>query len=408
MFRFAEAFGKARHAIVVWSMGITQHRYGSDNVRAIVNLQLAKGNVGRMHTGLMPIRGHSGVQGGAEMGAQPGAYVMGRPVTEDGARALSALWGFEPPSWKGMNATQVVHAAGEGEIDALFQTGGNFAQTLPDSARVERALGSVRLRIHQDIVVNPAMLVEPADTVLILPARTRYEQRGGGTETSTERRIIYSPEIPGPRPGEAKDEWEIPVELARRFDPARAAAAFPWRDTVDIREEIDRVCPAYHGIAALKKKGDQIQYGGPRLLTETFPTGDGKGHFSVVELPREEAQPGRFLLSTRRGKQFNSIVHAEVDQLNGAARDSVLMAPEDAERLGLADGAAIVLRNELGEFRGRVRIDRIKPGCLQAHWPEVNAIVPAGRLDSSGVPDYNAEVEVVSAVERGEHAVAAD
>ena len=72
MFRFAETFGKARHAIVVWSMGITQHRYGSDNVRAMVNLQLCKGNMGRTHTGLMPIRGHSGVQGGAEMGAQPG------------------------------------------------------------------------------------------------------------------------------------------------------------------------------------------------------------------------------------------------------------------------------------------------------------------------------------------------
>jgi anaerobic selenocysteine-containing dehydrogenase len=65
MFRFAEAFGKARHAIIVWSMGITQHAYGSDNVRAIVNLQLAKGNIGREHTGLMPIRGHSGVQGGS-------------------------------------------------------------------------------------------------------------------------------------------------------------------------------------------------------------------------------------------------------------------------------------------------------------------------------------------------------
>ncbi len=397
MFRFAEAFGKARHAIVVWSMGITQHRYGSDNVRALVNLQLAKGNVGREHTGLMPIRGHSGVQGGAEMGAQPGAYIMGRPVNEERARDIAPLWGFEPPSWKGMNATQVVHAAEQGGIDALFQSGGNFVQTLPQPHRVENALGSVKLRIHQDIVVNQTMLVEPADTVLILPARTRYEQRGGGTETSTERRVIYSPEIPGPRPAEARDEWEIPVELARRFDPARAAKAFPWRDTGDIRDEIERVCPAYHGIAKLKKKGDQFQYGGPRLLTETFPTPDGKGHFSVLELPRDEAAPGRFHLSTRRGKQFNSIIHARVDQLNGASREDILMAAEDAKRLGLANGTAILLRNELGEFRGTVKVDRIKPGCLQAHWPEVNTIVPAGRLDPSGVPDYNAEVEVVRA-----------
>jgi anaerobic selenocysteine-containing dehydrogenase len=126
-----------------------------------------------------------------------------------------------------------------------------------------------------------------------------------------------------------------------------------------------------------------------------------------LELPQDEAAPGRFLLSTRRGKQFNSIIQAQVDGLNGASRDSVLMAAEDAQRLGLADGASISLRNELGEFRGRVKIDRIKAGCLQAYWPEVNAIVPSGRLDPSGVPDYTAEVEVVYESERGTRATEA-
>src|SRR5205807_2174787 len=134
MFRFAQAFGKARHAIVVWSMGITQHRYGSDNVRALVNLQLARGNVGRAHTGLMPIRGHSGVQGGAEMGGMPGAYVMGSAATEENARRFANpdMWGFEPPAWKGLSAAQMVLAAGRGEIDALWQSGGSFKQTLPE------------------------------------------------------------------------------------------------------------------------------------------------------------------------------------------------------------------------------------------------------------------------------------
>jgi len=104
---------------------------------------------------------------------------------------------------------------------------------------------------------------------------------------------------------------------------------------------------------------------------------------------------GRFLLSTRRGKQFNSMVFDSTDALTGAQRDDILMALEDAERLGLQAGDAILLRNDRGEFRGRVRIDRIKPGCLQGHWPEVNVLVPAGCLDPSGVPDYNAVVEVV-------------
>jgi molybdopterin-dependent oxidoreductase alpha subunit len=396
MLRFAQAFGSARSAIFVWSMGVTQHRYGSDNVRAIVNLQLARGNVGRPHTGLMPIRGHSGVQGGAEMGAQPGAYVMGFDVNEENAVRFASrgVWGFQPPAWKGMGAAEMLLGAERGEIDTLWQSGGNFIATLPEPERVYDALGRLRLRVHQDIVLNPTMLVDPGETVVLLPARTRYEQRGGGTETSTERRVIYGPEIPGPRPGEALDEWEIPVLLARQFDPQGAARAFPWKDTGDIRAEIERVCPSYRGIGELKKKGDNFQYGGPRLLADGFATPNGKGVFSAVDLPQERVPKGRFLLSTRRGKQFNSIVQDEVDPLNGARRDDVLMAAEDAARLALRSGDAVVLRNEYGRFRGRVKIDRIKPGSLQVHWPEGNVLIPSGRLDESGAPDYNSVVEV--------------
>jgi molybdopterin-dependent oxidoreductase alpha subunit len=409
MLRFAEAFGNARHPIIVWSMGITQHRFGSDNVRAIVNLQLAKGNVGRPNTGLMPIRGHSGVQGGAEMGAMPGAYVMGVPVSDQNAERLGQpeLWGFTPPTWKGLTAAYMVLAAERGEIDALWQTGGNFVDTLPEPARVVQAMRNIKLRIHQDICASSNMLIEPADTVLLLPSRTRYEQRGGGTETSTERRIIYSPEIPGPRLPETKDEWEIPVLVARRADPERAPKIFPWRDTQGIREEIDRLCPTYRGIAKLRKKGDNFQYGGPRLLVDRFLTPDGKGHFSAVSLPEEHIPPGHFLLVTRRGRQFNSIIYGDKDLLNGALRDNILMALEDAQRLGLKDGDAIVLSNERGEFRGCVKIDRVKPGSLQGYWPEVNVLVPAGCLDPSGVPDYNAIVEVIPVNRAPEAQVAA-
>jgi len=399
MLRFAETFGKARHAVIVWSMGITQHSYGSDNVRAIVNLQLAKGNIGREHTGLMPIRGHSGVQGGAEMGGQPSAYVMGSPVSEENARKFAApeKWGFEPPSWKGLTAAHMILAANRGEIDALWQSGGNFKSTLPEPELVNHALGTIKLRVHQDIVANPTMFVDPADTVVLLPSRTRYEQRGGGTETSTERRVIYSPEIPGPRPGSTRDEWEIPVMVAHKLDPDRAPGLFPWRDTQDIRNEIERVCPTYKGIANLREKGDQFQYGGPRLLVDRCLTPDGLGHFSPVSLPEEAVPQGHFLLATRRGKQFNSIMLADKDPITGAQRDDIIMSAEDAGHMDLKNGDPITLRNQYGSFSGRVRIDHIKAGCLQAHWPEINVIIPAGRLDPSGVPDYNTTVEIVGA-----------
>jgi molybdopterin-dependent oxidoreductase alpha subunit len=399
MLRFARMFGNARHAIIVWSMGVTQHRYGTDNVKAIVNLQLARGNVGRAHTGLMPIRGHSGVQGGAEMGALPSAYSMDYPVSDENAALFASpeFWGFQPPSWNGLGAAHMILAAERGEIDVLWQSGGNFLETLPEPDRVRQALGRIGFRVHQDIVVSSTILEDPAEVVVLLPSRTRYEQRGGGTETSTERRIIYSPEIPGPRPGEARDEWEIPVLVARQLDPERAAKIFPWRDTHDIRHEIERVCPTYKGIAGLHTKGDQVQYGGPQLLTDRFGTPNGKGRFAPIELPEETTPAGRFCLTTRRGKQFNSMVGAEVDPLIGATRDAILMSGEDANRLKLMAGDPVILRNELGEFRGRIVIDRVKPGSLQVYWPEANAIIPAGRLDPCGIPDYNATVEIMTA-----------
>lgn len=406
MHRFAQALARARHAIVVWSMGITHHRHGSDNVRMLVNLQLARGNLGRPHAGLMPIRGHSGVQGGAEMGAQPGAYIMGAPVGPAAARTLAApaQWGFEPPVWPGMGAAEMILAAERGEIEALWQSGGNFLDTLPDPERVRRALQRIPLRVHQDIVGNPSMLVEPGELAVLLPSRTRYEQRGGGCETSTERRVIFSPEIEGHEaPAGSRDEWEIPVLLARHWDGERARAAFPWRDTMDIRAEIERVCPAYQGIGQLRAKGDQFQYGGASLLADSFPTPDGKGHFSVVPLPasRAAAAPDRFLLTTRRGRQFNSMIWGETDPLNGARRHDILISAEDAARLRIAGGDAICLRGEAGRYYGRARIDRIAPGNLQGHWPEVNALIPADCLDSSGVPDYTAWVAVERAAPAG-------
>jgi anaerobic selenocysteine-containing dehydrogenase len=170
---------------------------------------------------------------------------------------------------------------------------------------------------------------------------------------------------------------------------------FTWKDTQDIREEIDRVCPTYKGIANLRKKGDNFQYGGPRLLVDRFLTPDGKGRFSPIGLPEEKVPAGRFLLATRRGKQFNSMIYNVSDPLTGLKREDIIMAKEDAERLGLRNRDPILLRNDRGEFRGRVKIDRIKPGSIQGHWPEVNVVVPAGRLDPSGVPDYNAVVEII-------------
>jgi molybdopterin-dependent oxidoreductase alpha subunit len=393
--RFARMYGEAGSAVLVWSMGITQHVCGVDNVRAIIDLALARGNVGRPGAGLMPIRGHSGVQGGAEMGAYATAFPGGAAVTPEAAAALQATYGFPVRGERGRSAAEMVEAAGRGELDLLWSSGGNFLDTLPDPAAVRSALERVPLRVHVDIVMSSQMLLE-GEEVLLLPAMTRYEQPGGGTETTTERRVAFSPEIAGPRIGEARAEWRIYLDLARAVAPD-GAAQLGCEDAQAIREEIADVIPAYDGIQGLARTGDAFQVGGERLCDGwVFPTPDGKAHFRPVAPREAEVPDGRFVLSTRRGKQFNSMVWKQKDPLTGAGRDALLMAAEDAARLGLLDGAAIVVRSPSGEVRASVKVSPIRPGNVQMFFPEANPLLESGRRDPVAlVPDYNAVVEIV-------------
>jgi molybdopterin-dependent oxidoreductase alpha subunit len=392
---FARMLAEAERAVLVWSMGVTQHETGEDNVRAIVNLGLARGYVGREGCGLMPIRGHSGVQGGAEMGCYATAFPGAVPVNDESAARLSDRWGFDVPATRGMTAPEMLEAAARDELDVLVSAGGNFLEVLPEPDRVREALGRIPLRVHMDLVPSSQMLVEPAEEVLLLPAATRYEIPGGVTQTSTERRVIFSPEIPGPRIGEARPEWQALGELAARAKPALAKRV-RFADTHAIRGEIAEVVPNYRGIEKLRERGDQFQYGGSRLCEGwRFPTPDGRAHFAPVPLPEPVPEDGRLALSTRRGKQFNSMVQERKDSLTGAVRDAVLINAHDAERLGIAQGGRVLVRSDAGELHGTAHLAPIAPGNVQVHWPEGNALIGHGhRSPEAGIPDYNARVTV--------------
>jgi molybdopterin-dependent oxidoreductase alpha subunit len=394
MAEFAKLIRDAKNAVFVWSMGITQHAFGGDAVSMILNLGLVRGYVGRDKCGLMPIRGHSGVQGGAEMGAYANVFPGGRPINRENAENLEREYQFSIPDWTGLAATEMVEAGARNQLDFLYCLGGNFLRTLPEPAYVAKAMANIPVRVHQDIILTDQMFIEPRDEVILLPAKTRYEQDGGGTETTTERRVIFSPEIPREL-GEARSEWKILRDLAAATFPERAQ--FLGCETGQaIREEIARIVPMYDGIQHLKKTGDAFQYGGPHLCANgNFATPDGKAHFRVVELPNLERGAGVFEVSTRRGKQFNTLIYADIDPITGAARDAVLINPEDATALHLSQNDRVLLVNDLGRLEARVFLAPIARGNLQIHWPEGNVLIRRGLVDSlGGVPDYNAQVRL--------------
>jgi molybdopterin-dependent oxidoreductase alpha subunit len=388
MRRFAVMLRDARNCIFVWSMGLTQHAHGVETIEALINVALVRGWVGREKAGLMPIRGHSGVQGGAEVGCGPS-------FDESQRERLEQVWGFKLPRFQGLTAPEMVAAASQGRIDVFWIVGGNFLETLPNPPAVAQALSNTGVRIHQDLCLSSMMLLAPKDAVVLFPATTRYESPGGGTETSTERRIIFSPEILGRRIGAAKPEWEVFGEVAARVRP-ELAHTVRFRSSQQIRDEIGRAIPLYAGIERLSKEGDNFQWGGPTLFADgKFATVDGKAHFSAL-IPKERRPPeGKFYLSTRRGKQFNSMVQRAFDPLTSASRNEVLISQEDAVRLSIKNGESIRLTSRVGSYSGRAKIDKIKPGNLEVHWPEGNCLLFHEEIDtSSGEPDYNAIVTV--------------
>ena len=390
---FADLYSSARGAVLIWSMGITQHRHGVEGVQAIVNVALARGNVGRDGAGLMPIRGHSGVQGGAEMGAYSTAFPGSVPVSPESARELSDAWGFPVPDRPGLTAPEMVLAAESDAIDVLYLDGSNFLDVMPDPDRVARALERVPLRVHQDIVLTSQMLLD-GDDVILLPAATRYEQEGGGTSTTTERQIAFSPQVID-APGEARSEWRIFADLAVRTD-AQRADAFDWIDNRALRTEIARVVPMYAGIETLSNTGDAVQYGGRHLCAGgDFPLPDGRARFSVVDVSPPAIAPGQFFLSTRRGKQFNSMVFNERDPLTGAGRDAVYIDERDARDLGVGEGDRVRLTSPVGSMLGTVKMVQLPRQSVQVHWPEGNVLISAElNDDASRIPDYNAIVSI--------------
>ncbi|WEG15826.1 FdhF/YdeP family oxidoreductase [Alkalihalophilus pseudofirmus] len=400
----AELLAKSKNAVYAWALGLTMHAFASDNISQVANLALLRGHLGRKYNGLMPFRGHSSVQGSGEMGADP--FVLpGGDFVEENINRMEKIWGFEIPKWQGdvVGVTLeniVLPEDHERKIKLYYMSGGNFLETMPDPDFIEKALSELEIRVHQDIILNTSTLVDAKEAVIVLPAKTRYEQDGGGTSTSTERMVYFSPEIEGNknRIEEARSEWKIYVDLARRVKP-ETAHLVDFKTGQEIRDEMAVANPNYEGVQDLKKQGDVFQWGGAWLCEDGIcPTPDGRGSLIPVEIPDMGKKEGNFVLTTRRGKQFNSMVYKETDPFNNAERYDVLINAKDAQELRIAQGEGVVVYNDFGVFQGKAKYADITPGNLGVHFPEGNFLLPKGRYEKlAKIPDYNVAVKVEKA-----------
>ncbi|QGQ46066.1 FdhF/YdeP family oxidoreductase [Metabacillus sediminilitoris] len=400
----SELLAKSKNAVFAWALGLTMHSFATDNISQVANLALLRGFLGRENNGLMPFRGHSSVQGSGEMGADP--FVLpGSNFDEENIKRMEEIWGFKLPKWQGdiVGVTLeniVLPEDHERKIKLYYLSGGNFLETMPDPEFVEKALSELEIRVHQDIILNTSTLVDAKEAVIVLPAKTRYEQEGGGTSTSTERMVYFSPEIKGNKNEikEARSEWRIYIDLAKRVKPDKAHLV-DFKTGQEIRNEIAIANRDYDGIQHLKDQGDVFQWGGAWLCEEGIcPTPDGKGNLVAVDIPDLGKKEGQFIVTSRRGKQFNSMVYKETDPFNNAERYDVLMNADDAGTLSITEGEGIVVYNGFGVFQGRAKFVDIAKGNLEVHFPEGNFLLPRGRYEKyAGIPDYNITVSVEKA-----------
>ncbi len=399
----AHAYGRAERAILCWTLGITEHVTGVDNVLSLINLALLTGHVGRYGSGLNPLRGQNNVQGGGDMGAIPNKLPGFQDVQDDQeVRArFEAAWGTELPPKHGWHLSQMFEAMEHGELNTLYVLGENPAQSEADSKKSLALLEGLDFLIAQDIIMTKTC--DMADVVL--PSSASWCEADGGTVTNSERRVQRMRKALDP-PGLARDDHWIICELARRLghDWGHPSLEQAW-------EELRELSPMHRGMsyARLEETGG-LQWPCPsedhpgslflhgRLWEE--PAGGPPAPFSITAWapPIDELSeefPIR-LTTGRRLDSYNTGVQSNLYSSPLRRGETLDLCPEDAASLGLEPGEVVQISSRRGSIEAPVRLDEgLRPGLafMTIHFGDdidVNVLTTDSNDAKSGTAEFKA------------------
>ena len=378
---------RARRGVFLWAMGLTHHVHGVDNVLALANLALARGWLGRPGSGLLPIRGHSNVQGVGSVGVTP-------QLKAAFAAAMEELYGIPTARSVGLDTYASMAAAAEGRMRAAVLLGGNLFASNPDRAWAAAALRRLALTVSITTKLNEGHVHGRGQTAIILPVLARDEESQCTTQESMFNFVRLSEGGEPAVNGDLRSEVEVIAALAELILPPGRFDWSAFRSHERLRQEMAKMVPGYGAIGDIDRTRREFHVAGRVLHAPPFPTGDGRAHFHVTPLPAFAPPPGEFRLMTLRSEgQFNTVVYEEEDLYRGNRhRDVVMMAAEDAARLGLGEGDPVVVETETGRLRVTAAIAELRPGNLAMYYPEANALVPR-RLDArSKTPAFKSVV----------------
>lgn len=368
LFTAARLYAGNKPSAIFYAMGITQHTVGHNNVLAVANLAMLTGNLGKPGAGVNPLRGQNNVQGACDVGALPTYYTGYQRVVDDAAREkFEKAWGMTLPPKPGLTVGEMLKAAHDKKVEAMWIIGENVAMSDPDSSHVIESLKQLDFLVVQELFMTET--AQLADVVL--PAASFAEK--DGTFTNTERRVQRVRKAVNP-PGEARADWQIVCEIAKRMG---APSGWDYASPEQIMGEIAALTPQYAGISYTRIEEKGLQWpvpnkdhpGTPILHTEKFSR--GKGLFSAVEHQEPAEMPDQsypFTLTTGRILQHyhtGSLTHrvAGIEAL--APEERVEVNPDDAARLGLNDGDWVRVSSRRGAVESRARVtDRVGHGLV--------------------------------------------
>jgi molybdopterin-dependent oxidoreductase alpha subunit len=392
--QMADLYAKAKSAVFGWTMGITQHEHGVENVRAIVNLALLRGMVGAPRSGLLPIRGHSNVQGIGSMGVAP---ALKQQVLDN----LESHLNVRLPRTPGLDTMACMQASHAGEMRSAFCLGGNLFGSNPDAKFARAAIENLDFITYLSTTLNTGHAWGRARETIILPVRARDEEPQATTQESMFNFVRLSDGGPARLAG-PKSEVEIITTLGSRVLGERYPIDWTALGRLcHLREMIGRIIPGLDGMAGIDQTKQEFQIKGRTFHTPVFATPSGKARFAVLEVPVPRGEENQLRLMTVRSEgQFNTVVYEEEDVYRGQERrDVILMARQDIERLGLKVDQRVTVRSAAGSLANiLVREYDIRAGNALMYFPEANILVPGTVDPQSKTPAFKSVLVTIEPV----------
>ena len=381
----AEIYLRSKNTVFSWTMGITHHANGVANVQAIANLALSRGMVGKPHAGLLPIRGHSNVQGIGSVGVTP---KLKQAIFD----RLQSEYGLELPNQTGLDTLSCMEGARAGTLKTGFCLGGNLYGSNPDAQFAGEALRELDLMVYLNTTLNTGHAHGLAKETLILPVLARDEEPQSTTQESMFNFVRLSDG------GKARHEGprsEVSVIATLADKVLGRSGPIEWKqleNTDRIREMIAKVVPGYEQLEATNQTGKEFQIAGRTFHTPQFPTESGQAQLHTHEIPNLPLAEGQLRLMTIRSEgQFNTVVYEEEDLYRGQdRRDVILIHPEDIQQLGLKNDQRVTVTSTAGRMDDILvkSYEEIRPGNAMMYYPEANVLVPRQADPQSKTPAF--------------------